>query len=39
MADNAFYDVGKFSSRIAANDLASPNKKLKAPSKKTRGFK
>ena len=26
MADNAFYDVGKFSSRIAANGLASPNK-------------
>ena len=26
MADNAFYDVGKFSSKIAANGLASPNK-------------
>ena len=26
MADNAQYDVGKFSSRIAANGLASPNK-------------
>ena len=26
MADNAFYDVGKFSSRIATNGLASPNK-------------